>query len=73
MGTARSIENWSWDQGSPCECGLRDCALVGRAAHERRLAVIRAQEFAFDEPHRMTSPENPLARDSDLTADSSAA
>jgi hypothetical protein len=54
---------------------VRDCALVGTLAHERRLALIAAQERAFDEATRMANIRRPLllAGDLDLTEGASAA
>ena len=75
MGTAGRTYSWSLEQDRACACGVRDCALVGTLAHERRLALIAAQERAFDEATRMADIRRPLllAGDLGLTADASAA
>ena len=75
MGTARGNNSWEFEQDRACTCGVRDCALVGTLAHERRLALIAAQERAFDEATRMADIRRPLllAGDLGLTANASAA
>ena len=73
MGTARSNEKWSLVRDSRCVCGRPACEQTQAEIRAQRAAIIRAQELAFDETHRMTRPENPLARDSYLTEGAGAA
>jgi hypothetical protein len=66
MGTAGNTKNWSWVRDRACICGQPACEQRQAEIRAQREAIIAAQDLAFDEPHRMTRPENPLARD--LTA-----
>jgi hypothetical protein len=65
MGTQVQKRAWSWVQDRTCGCGA--CERRQKEIRARRAAIIRAQELNFDEPHRMTGLENPLAADLDLT------
>ena len=53
-------KRWSWVLDRSCGCGA--CERRREEVRANRAAIIRAQEIAFDEPHRMTGLENPIAR-----------
>ena len=73
MCTATKIEKWSWVRYRTCVCGRPACEQTQAEIRAQRARIIAAQELAFDEPHRMTSPEGPLVSDLDLTSVAGAA
>jgi hypothetical protein len=60
METAGQHRTWSWVRDRTCGCGA--CERRAAEIRAKRAAIIRAQDLAFDEPHRMTGLENPLPR-----------
>ena len=73
MCTATKIEKWSWVQDRTCVCGRPACEQAQAEIRAQRARIIAAQELAFDESHRMTSPEGPLVSELDLTSEAGAA